>query len=140
MTKPNESDYGFTNEQGWPSWRSEYEFLKAYRAWDKERKAPKESGGRPRTRPIHESWNEVLKKFKPIPGKSQGAFCDWVELNHLAKLNRSTFSAMQIKPIKPEIEKLINKWLYIGDGQGLDGSMNTNQHRVKKEVQNGQAE
>lgn len=125
MTKPQKQDYGWTEDTGWTQGdkaRFEYDT----ETW----KIVNQKPGRKRTRPIHESWNEVLKKFKPVPGKSQGAFCDWVELNHLAKLNRATFSAMQIKPIKPEIEKLINKWLYIGDGQGLDGSMNTNQDRL----------
>ena len=106
MKEPNESDYGFTDEKGWPSWESEYEFLKAYRIWDKQRKTPKESGGRPRTRHIHPSWSEVLKHFDSTnPQRSQGAFCRW------ADLNRGTFSAMQCKPLSDDMEQKISVWL-----------------------------
>lgn len=106
MKEPNESDYGFTDEKGWPTWESEYEFLKAYRTWDKQRKAPKESGGRPRTRPIHPSWEPVLKHFDSTnPQRSQGAFCRW------AGLNRGTFSAMQCKPLLSHTEYLISQWV-----------------------------
>lgn len=118
MQKPQKEDYGWNEETGWTQGdkaRFEYDT----ETW----KIVNQKPGRKRTRPIHESWDEVLTKFKPVPGKSQGAFCDW------AGLKRATFSAMQCKPLLSHIELWIGEWLYIGDGQGLDGSMNTNQDR-----------
>lgn len=123
MKKPNPKAYGKDNELWEKGGKEAYE--KAYLKWVEYRTKYGSQSGRVRLRPIHPSWEPVLQNFDSTdPQRSQGAFCRW------ANLNRGTFSAMQIKPIKPEIEKLINKWLYVGDGQGLDGSMNTNQDRT----------
>lgn len=65
--------------------------------------------GRQRTRPIHPSWNAVLKYFDSTnPLRSQGAFCRW------AGLNRGTFSAMQCKPIPMHITELVGVWISQG--------------------------
>ena len=91
--------------------------------------------GRARTHAVHPSWNGYIEHFNPTdPTRSQGAFCRW------AKIRPSSLSAAKRKPITDRIELKISEWLemlWIGDGQGLDGSFNTNQDRVKKEVENG---
>jgi len=67
--------------------------------------------GRHRTRPIHPSWETVLKHFNSSdPTRSQGAFCRW------ANLNRATFSAMQCKPIPIHVVELVGVW----DAQGKE--------------------
>lgn len=65
--------------------------------------------GRQRTRPIHPSWEPVLKHFDSTNStRSQGAFCRW------ADLNRGTFSAMQCKSIPMHIAELVGIWLAQG--------------------------
>lgn len=85
-------------------------------------------------RPIHPSWADYVKHFNPTdPTRSQGAFCRW------SGIRSSSLSAAKRKPITDRMELKISEWLemlWIGDGEGLDGSWNTNQDRVKKEVQN----
>lgn len=119
------SEFGWNRRTGWlhgdeASYNNAVALMKTFKP------------GRQRTRPVHPSWNGTLENFDSTnPLRSQGAFCRW------AGINRATFSAMQCKPLLSHIELWISEWLYIGDGQGLDGSMNTNQHMVKKEVENG---
>lgn len=85
-------------------------------------------------RPIHPSWADYVTYFDPTnPERSQNAFCRW------AGMRPSSLSAAKRKPITDRMELKISEWLemlWIGDGEGLDGSWNTNQDRVKKEVQN----
>ena len=89
---------------------------------------PKTLPGRRRESPIHPSWADYVKHFNPTnPTRSQGAFCRW------SGIRSSSLSAAKRKPISDRLELKISEWLeilWIGDGEGLDGSMNTNQHRV----------
>lgn len=79
-----------------------------------------------RTRPIHESWNKVLELFDSTnPQRSQGAFCRW------SGVKPATFSNWKNKPLTDDVERWILEWHWIGDGEGLDGSMNTNQDQVE---------
>lgn len=90
--------------------------------------------GRARTHDVHPSWSDYVAHFDPTnPERSQGAFCRW------SGIRASSLSAAKRKPITDRMELKISEWLemlWIGDGEGLDGSWNTNQDRVKKEVQN----
>lgn len=67
----------------------------------------KKAGGRPRTtkRAVHDSWIPFLGLLDPSnPSRSANAFCDEIGLRP------STFSAMQLKEIKPAIAVAINEW------------------------------
>ena len=128
MKQPTKSAFGWTTNGHWINGDQDA-YYDALKDWENR---PFVAGGRPRTRPIHESWNEVLKLFNPnAPTRSQRAFCAWVNVNP------ASFSTWQTKPISDIMEQMIRKWHQIGDGEGLDGSQNTNQYRVKREVQNG---
>ena len=128
MKKPNAKAYGQDNELWEKGGKKAYE--SAYLKWVEYRE--KYGQGHKRVHPIHESWNKVLQLFDSTnPKRSQGAFCRW------ADIKPATFSNWKNKPLSDDVERWILEWAYIGDGQGLDGSQNTNQHRVKKEVKNG---
>lgn len=92
------SEFGWNRRTGWlhgdeASYNNAVALMKTFKP------------GRQRTRPIHPSWNEVLKFFDSTnPTRSQGAFCRW------ADLNRGAFSAMQCKQITPNIEYDIAAW------------------------------
>jgi hypothetical protein len=100
MNKPLKRDFGFSRSTGWQDDRDEDLYNAAIAEWENRPK----SIGRKRTREIDPSWLPFLARFQPIQGKSQGAFCDW------ADLNRSTFSAMQNKAIPMHIVELIGMW------------------------------
>ena len=91
---------------------------------------PKTLPGRRRESPIHPSWADYVKHFNPTdPTRSQNAFCNW------AKIKPSSLSAAKRKPITDRMELKISEWLemlWIGDGEGLDGSWNTNADRVPR--------
>ena len=129
MKKPLRSEFGYSKKTGWQDERDRDLYDAALLKWYNQPKKP----GRQRIRPIHPSWEKVLKLFDSSnPQRSQGAFCRW------ANINRSMFSTWKTKPLLSHVENWILEWEYIGDGEGLDGSMNTNQDRVKqKEVKNG---
>jgi len=62
-------------------------------------------GSGKRTRPIHPSWEEVLKLFNPNDKeRSQGAFCRW------SGINRTSFSSKQVKPLRDDMERFILEW------------------------------
>ena len=129
MKKPTKAEFGYTRETGWQDERDIDLYYNALKAFENR---PKGIGGRPTTNPIHESWNEIFKLFDSSSFyRSRRAFCRWADIHY------ATFSAMQRRPLKKETESQIKRWHWIGDGQGLDGSMNTNADLVKKEVQNG---
>ena len=123
------SEFGWNRRTGWlhgdeASYNNAVATLKKYGA----------KPGRSRTHDIHPSWNGYIENFNPTdPTRSQGAFCRW------SGIRSSSLSAAKRKPITDRMELKISEWLemlWIGDGEGLDGSWNTNQDRVKKEVQN----
>lgn len=65
----------------------------------------KKAGGRPRKREVHPSWVPFLGLIDPSnPERSANAFCDEIGLSP------STFSAMQLKEIKPAIAVAIKEW------------------------------
>lgn len=104
MKKPNRSEYGYSKKTGWQDERDRDLYDAALLKWYNRPRAT--TGGRRRTRPIHPSWNEVLKHFDSTnPQRSQGAFCRWSDFN------RGTFSAMQCKPLTVYTEMKINSWL-----------------------------
>ena len=129
MKKPNPKNYGLDT----PLWNRGGK--KAYETaciqWVEYREKYGITAGRPRSadRPIHPSWDNYTKHFNPYdPTRSQNAFCNW------AKIRPSSLSAAKRKPITDRMELKISEWLemlWIGDGEGLDGSMNTNADRVK---------
>lgn len=104
MTKPNRSEFGYSKKTGWQDERDRDLYDAALLQWYNRPRTT--TGGRQRTRPIHPSWNEVLKNFDSTnKTRSQGAFCRW------AGLNRATFSAMQCKPLLYHTEYLISQWV-----------------------------
>lgn len=116
MKRPTKSQFGWTTNGHWINGDQDA-YYDALKDWENR---PFVAGGRPRSRPIHESWNEVLKLFNPNdPTRSQRAFCAW------AGINPATFSSWQTKPIT-HVENWILEWHWIGDG-----STNTNQDRVE---------
>ena len=121
------SEFGWSRANGWlhgdeASYNNAVATLKKYGS----------RPGRARTHDVHPSWTDYVTHFDPTnPERSQGAFCRW------ADIKPATFSNWKNKPLRDDVERWILEWHYIGDGQGLDGSMNTNQDRVKKELQNG---
>ncbi len=119
MTKPTKTDCGWSRVTGWLH-GDEERYNRLVEAWNNR---PRQSG-RERTNPVHESWEPYLKHFNPSdPTRSQGAFARW-----LGVLS-SSISAAKKKPITLTLEQAIKEWVYIGDGEGLDGSWNTNQDR-----------
>jgi len=103
MKKPNPKAYGLDNELWQKGGKKAYEG--AYLKWAEYRQKYGINPGRTRTRPIHESWKEVLQLFDSSnPLRSQGAFCRW------AGLKRATFSAMQCKPLPIHIAELVGVW------------------------------
>ena len=104
MKKPNRSEFGYSKKTGWQDERDRDLYDAALLQWYNRPRTT--TGGRQRTRPIHPSWNEVLKNFDSTnKTRSQGAFCRW------AGLNRATFSAMQCKPLLSHTEYLISQWV-----------------------------
>lgn len=101
MNKPTKKEFGWETWCGWANGNLN-EYLKELKRW--ENRPRKANAGRKRTREIDPSWLPFLDKFQPVPGKSQGAFCRW------ADLNRATFSGMQTKPIPMHIVELIGMW------------------------------
>ena len=128
MKKPTKSAFGWTVNGHWTNGDQDA-YYDAMKAWENQ---PKGIGGRPASKPIHESWSEISKLFDSSSFyRSRRAFCRWAGINY------STFSAMQRRPLGDDVESWVLEWNWIGDGEGLEGSWNTNQDRVKKEVQNG---
>lgn len=108
MKKPNRSEFGYSKKTGWQDERDRDLYDAALLQWYNRPRTT--TGGRQRTRPIHPSWNEVLKNFDSTnPQRSQGAFCKWVGLN------RGTFSAMQCKQLSPKIAADIAAWAWKTD-------------------------
>lgn len=96
-----------------------------------------------RTKPIHSSWSEVLELFNPdfqMHGKfphSQNAFIEWAKSFGVI-IDSGNFSSLKSKPLSPFLKLAIRAWCAQrpyettteegeGDGEGLDGSFNTNQ-------------
>lgn len=103
MKKPNPKAYGLDNELWQKGGKKAYE--SAYLKWAEYRQKYGINPGRTRTRPIHESWNEVLSLFDSSNSqRSQGAFCRW------SRIDRAAFSAKQCKPIELHIVELIGAW------------------------------
>jgi len=103
MKKPNPKAYGLDNELWEKGGKKAYEI--AYLKWAEYRTKYGTGIGRTRTRPIHESWNEVLKLFNPNDKeRSQGAFCRW------SGINRTSFSSKQVKPLRDDMERFILEW------------------------------
>lgn len=116
MKKPLRSEFGYSKKTGWQDDRDRDLYDAALLQWYNQ---PRQMG-KARTRPIHPSWEPVLKHFDSSdPIRSQGAFCRW------AGVKPATFSNWKHKPLIDDVEKWILEWVWIGDGQGLDGSMNT---------------
>lgn len=106
MKKPNPKAYGEDNELWDKGGKEAYE--KAYLKWAEYRTKYGSQSGRVRMRPIHPSWESVLKHFDSTnPQRSQGAFCRW------ADLNRGTFSAMQCKAIEQWVIEKIASWVVV---------------------------
>jgi hypothetical protein len=102
MKKPNPKAYGLDNELWEKGGKKAYEA--AYLKWAEYREKYGMQGHN-RIRPIHPSWNEVLKLFDSSnPQRSQGAFCRW------AGLNRASFSSKQVKPLGDDMERWILEW------------------------------
>jgi hypothetical protein len=92
------SDFGWNRRTGWLHGNEEG-YNNLVKLWQNRPK------GRERTRPIHPSWEEVLKLFDPNDKeRSQGAFCRW------AGIDRAAFSAKHCKPIELHIVELIGAW------------------------------
>lgn len=101
MKKPTKSAFGWTTNGHWINGDQDA-YYDALKDWENR---PFVAGGRPRTRPIHESWNEVLDLFNPNDLMcSQRAFCAW------ADINRGTFSSWQVKPLTDDVERFILEW------------------------------
>ena len=123
MKEPLRSEYGYSKKTGWQDERDRDLYDAALLAYYNR---PMQVG-RPATTTIHESWNEISKLFDSSSFyRSRRAFCRWANIHY------ATFSAMQRRPLKDETESQIKQWHWIGDGQGLDGSFNTNQDLVKR--------
>jgi len=102
MKKPNPKAYGKENELWEKGGKKAYEA--AYLQWAEYRE--KYGQGHRRTRPIHKSWNEILKHFDSSnPERSQGAFCRW------ANINPSSFSSKKVKPLGDDMERFILEWV-----------------------------
>lgn len=122
MKKPLKKDFGWENWCGWASGNLN-EYLKELKRW--ENRPRQATAGRERKTKIHESWMPYIIHFDPSnPQRSQGAFARWLGVNS------ATVSAAKRKPITDKMRQWISEWVYIGDGEGLEGSMNTNKDRV----------
>ncbi len=107
------SDFGWSRRTGWLH-GDEEAYNGTVRMWQNRPK------GRERTRPVHPSWEEVLKLFNPNDKeRSQGAFCRW------AGIDRASFSSWQTKQIKPKIAGDVTAWAWMVDAKSTI---------VKKEV------
>jgi hypothetical protein len=124
MTQPRKKDFGWTRLQHWNAPAADQDaYLEAVKAYENR---PRNQPGKAANNQPHESWNDVLRLFNPSdPTRSQGAFCRWAEINP------ATFSGWKRKPLRPDVEKWIKEWEYVGDGLGLDGSFNTMQYVEK---------
>lgn len=92
------SDFGWNRRTGWLHGNEEG-YNNLVKLWQNRPK------GRERTRPIHPSWEEVLKLFDPNDKeRSQGAFCRW------AGIGRAAFSGKQCKPLGDDMERFILEW------------------------------
>lgn len=117
MKKPLRSEYGYSKKIGWQDEEKRDLYDAALLQWYNRPRTT--TGGRQRTRPIHPSWEEVLKLFDPSnPQRSQGAFCRW------AGLKRASFSTWQTKPLLMHVENWILEWEFYAN-------------QKEKEVQNG---
>jgi hypothetical protein len=106
MKKPTRSEFGYSKKTGWQDERDRDLYDAALLKWYNRPRTT--TGGRQRTRPIHPSWESVLKHFDSTnPQRSQGAFCRW------ADLNRGTFSAMQCKAIEQWVIEKIASWVVV---------------------------
>ena len=95
----SKSDFGWNRRTGWLHGNEEG-YNNLVKLWQNRPK------GRERMRPVHPSWEEVLKLFNPNgKERSQGAFCRW------AGINRASFSSWQTKPIKKWINDYVTIWL-----------------------------
>jgi len=101
MKQPTKKQFGWTTNGHWISGDQDA-YYDALKDWENR---PFSVGGRPRNRPIHESWNEVLKLFNPNdPTRSQRAFCMW------AGIKPASFSSKQCKPLGDDMERFILEW------------------------------
>lgn len=102
MKKPTRADFGWTRQHGWKSKEDIDKWSDALCTFEN---SPKTPGGRPATNPIHESWNKISKLFDSSSFyRSRRAFCRWAGINY------STFSTMQRKPLKDDVERWILEW------------------------------
>jgi len=116
MKKPNAKAYGLDNELWEKGGKKAYET--AYLKWAEYRQKYGINSGRARTRPIHESWNDVLQLFDSSnPQRSQGAFCRW------AGIDRAAFSGKH-KQLSEELEAYILAWVKSWDEPKLDFPIN----------------
>ena len=101
MKKPLRSEFGYSKKTGWQDERDRDLYDAALLQWYNQPKKP----GRQRTRPVHTSWEEILKLFNPNDKeRSQGAFCRW------SGINRASFSSKQVKPLGDDMERFILEW------------------------------
>lgn len=104
MKKPTKAEFGYSRETGWQDERDIDLYYNALKAW--ENRPQPTTGGRQRSRPVHPSWESVLKHFDSTnPNKSQGAFCRW------AGINRATFSSWQLQEVKKWVPDYVAIWL-----------------------------
>lgn len=75
--------------------------------------------GRQRNRPIHQSWEPVLKHFDSSnPIRSQGAFCRYINKEPATKgywkngLTPAMLSAAKTKQITEQMHAWIHRWAY----------------------------
>jgi hypothetical protein len=102
MKKPNRSEYGYSKKTGWKHERNRDLYDAALLEWYNQ---PRKTG-KVRIRPIHGSWNEILKYFDSSnPQRSQGAFCRW------ANLNPASFSSKKVKLLGDDLERFILEWV-----------------------------
>jgi hypothetical protein len=103
MKQPTKKQFGWTTNGHWINGDQDA-YYDALKDWENR---PFSIGGRPRssTRPIHESWNEILELFNPNDKeRSQGAFCRW------SGIDRASFSSKQCKPLRDDTERFILEW------------------------------
>ena len=95
------SEFGWSRHTGWLH-GDEEAYKGAVRMW------ANRPPGKERTRPIHESWVEILKHFDSSnPQRSQNAFCRW------GNLNPASFSSWKVKPLRDDLERFILEWVGI---------------------------
>jgi hypothetical protein len=109
MKKPLRSEYGYSKKIGWQNQSDRDLYDAALLKWYNQ---PRKTGGRPAATSVHESWVEISKLFDSSNFyQSRNAFCRW------AKINYATFSAMQRRPLKDDMERFILEWHYTNDIQ-----------------------